>query len=82
MERFVNFDDLYTEFVDASWYDNMDRDDVAIPILETIPIIPAVPLSELLQLRDNLYDMDGITMRGLRDLNILLSKYDPNSDWS
>lgn len=36
----------------------------------------AVPVAELLELRDDLYENDQITMRGLMKLNRLISKYD------
>ena len=38
--------------------------------------VAAVPVSELLSLRDNLYEDNLITMRGLRDLNMLIAKYE------
>ena len=40
------------------------------------PTVACVPVSELLALRDNLCKDDLITMRGLRDINMLISKYD------
>lgn len=43
---------------------------------EYLPTVDAVPVSELLSLRDNLYEDNLITMRGLRDLNILIAKYE------
>ena len=43
---------------------------------EYLPTIAAVPVSELLSLRDNLYEDNLITMRGLRDLNMLIAKYE------
>ena len=43
---------------------------------EYLPTVSAVPVSELLSLRDNLYEDDLITMRGLRDLNMLIAKYE------
>ena len=45
-------------------------------ILCMIPAVDAVPVSELLSLRDNLYEDNLITMRGLRDLNMLIAKYE------
>lgn len=42
--------------------------------------IDAVPVSELLSLRDNLYEDNLITMRGLRDLNMLIGKYEGGKD--
>ena len=43
---------------------------------EYLPTVAAVPVSELLSLRDNLYEENLITMRGLRDLNMLIAKYE------
>ena len=47
---------------------------------EYLPPVAAVPVSELLSLRDNLYEDDLITMRGLRDLNMLIAKYEGGKD--
>lgn len=49
-------------------------------ILCMIPSVDAVPVSELLSLRDNLYEDNLITMRGLRNLNMLISKYEGGKD--
>ncbi|WP_418589905.1 hypothetical protein [Hominenteromicrobium sp.] len=49
---------------------------LAATLVNTAPTIDAVPVSELLSLRDNLYEDDLITMRGLRDLNMLIAKYE------
>ena len=43
---------------------------------EYLPTVAAVQVSELLSLRDNLYEDNLITMRGLRDLNVLIAKYE------
>ncbi len=43
---------------------------------EYLPTVDAVPVSKLLSLRDNLYEDNLITMRGLRDLNMLIAKYE------
>ena len=43
---------------------------------EYLPTVDAVPVSELLSLRDNLYEDNLITRRGLRDLNMLIAKYE------
>ena len=45
-------------------------------LIEDVPAVAAVPVSELLSLRDNLYEDNLITMRGLRDLNMLIAKYE------
>ena len=47
---------------------------------EYLPTVSAVPVSELLSLRDNLYKDNLITMRGLRDLNMLIAKYEGGGD--
>ena len=47
---------------------------------EYLPTVSAVPVSELLSLRDNLYEENLITMRGLRDLNMLIGKYEGGKD--
>lgn len=39
------------------------------------PTVDAVPVSELIALRDTLYDMDAITFRGLAKINQLIAKY-------
>ncbi|WP_278869963.1 hypothetical protein [Leyella stercorea] len=39
------------------------------------PAADVVPVSELLALRDALYENDQITMRGLARLNMLIAKY-------
>ena len=44
--------------------------------IESAPAVDAVPIDELLELRDNLYETDKITMEGLRMLNELIEKYD------
>ena len=41
-----------------------------------IPTVDAVPLSELIELRDRLNEGGLITRRGLRDLNMLIAKYE------
>ena len=50
--------------------------ETALEYAEYLPTVAAVPVSELLSLRDNLHEDNLITMRGLRDLNMLIAKYD------
>ena len=45
-------------------------------LIEDAPTVDDVPVSELILLRDNLYEDNLITMRGLRDLNMLIAKYE------
>lgn len=49
-------------------------------LIEDAPTVAAVPVSEILSLRDNLYEDNLITMRGLRDLNMLIAKYEGGKD--
>ena len=44
-------------------------------LTDDIQAVDAVPLSDLLPLRDWLYAHDAITMEGLRKLNTLIGKY-------
>ena len=43
--------------------------------VRNIPAADVVPVSELLTLRDALYENDQITMRGIARLNMLIAKY-------
>lgn len=45
-------------------------------LIEDAPTVAAVPVSKILALRDALYEADAVTMRGLRNLNMLLAKYE------
>lgn len=53
---------------------------LAATLVNTAPTVDAVPLSELIELRDRL-NYDGlITRRGLRNLNMLIAKYEGGKD--
>ena len=70
--RLIDADALLTEY---------DRQHEGEPgkdrkLIEDAPNVSAVPVSELLSLRDNLYEDNLITMRGLRNLNMLIAKYE------
>ena len=43
--------------------------------IDRVPAVDAVPVSELLNLRDELYEKDQITMCGLGNLNQLIAAY-------
>ena len=45
-------------------------------LIEDAPTVAAVPVSKILALRDALSEADAITMQGLRDLNVLIAKYE------
>ncbi len=62
--------------IDAESLDNrVYVSDFVIEEMKKIPAVAAVPASDLLALRDNLYETDRITMSGLYDLNMLIAKY-------
>ena len=44
--------------------------------MKKIPTVADVPIPELIELRDRLNEDRLITMRGLRDLNMLIAKYE------
>ena len=44
-------------------------------MVDKCPTVEAVPIVELNQLRDELYEQDLISMEGLKQLNILIGKY-------
>lgn len=49
-------------------------------LIEDAPTVAAVPASKILALRDALYEADAVTMRGLRNLNMLIAKYEGGKD--
>ena len=75
MHRLIDANALIKEANADGAYGYVDAKQIA-----DAPTIAAVPVSELLSLRDNLYEEDLITMRGLRDLNMLIAKYEGGED--
>lgn len=83
MARLIDADELNKFPIRLDNYDKAHGDEVyvfgveaVLEYAEYLPTVAAVPVSELLALRDNLYEDDLITMRGLRDLNMLIAKYE------
>lgn len=78
MARLIDADALLAE------YDRQHEGEPgkARKLIEDAPTVAAVPVSELLSLRDNLYEDNLITMRGLRDLNMLIAKYEGGEDYA
>lgn len=81
--RLINADDLNKYPIRLDHYDKEHGSEVFVLGIESVleyaeylPTIAAVPVSELLSLRDNLYEDNLITRRGLRDLNMLIAKYE------
>ena len=83
MDRLISLDELNKFPIRLDHYDKQNgNEDFVLGIesvleyAEYLPTVSAVPVSELLSLRDNLYEDNLITMRGLRDLNMLIAKYE------
>ena len=87
MDRLISLDELNKFPIRLDHYDKEHgSEDFVLGIesvleyAECLPTVAAVPVSELLSLRDNLYEDNLITMRGLRDLNMLIAKYEGGKD--
>lgn len=83
MARLIDADELNKFPIRLDHYDKEHGSEVFVLGIESVleyaeylPTIAAVPVSELLSLRDNLYEDNLITRRGLRDLNMLIAKYE------
>ena len=81
--RLIDADELNKFPIRLDHYDKEHGDKAFVFGIETVleyaeylPTVDAVPVSELLSLRDNLYKDNLITMRGLRGLNMLIAKYE------
>ena len=85
--RLIDADELNKFPIRLGHYDKEHGSEVFVFGIESVleyaeylPTVSAVPVSELLSLRDNLYEDNLITMRGLRDLNMLIGKYEGGKD--
>lgn len=75
MARLIDADALLAE------YDRQHEGEPgkARKLIEDAPTVAAVPVSKIAALRDALYalyESDAVTMRGLRNLNVLIAKYE------
>ena len=87
MARMIDADELNKFQIRLDHYDKQHGSEAfvfgiesVLEYAECLPTVAAVPVSELLSLRDNLYEENLITMRGLRDLNLLIAKYEGGKD--
>ena len=87
MDRLISLDELNKFPIRLDHYDKEHgSEDFVLGIesvleyAEYLPTVAAVPVSELLSLRDNLYEDNLITMRGLRNLTMLIAKYEGGKD--
>ena len=51
-KRLIDADALWRKFESEPWYDNADRDEIALPLVDEAQTVDAVPVSELKKLRD------------------------------
>lgn len=75
MARLIDADALLAEY---DWQHDGEPGK-ARKLIEDAPTVAAVPVSKILALRDALYalyESDAVTMRGLRNLNMLIAKYE------
>lgn len=79
MARLIDGDKTKRAYT-AELFDTADDCERVNDILDYAETVSAVPVSELLSLRDNLYEDNLITMRGLRDLNMLIAKYEGGTE--
>lgn len=75
IEREAAIDAIMKVYVRTAGYKARERVFEAKEAVHRLPVADVAPVSELLTLRDALYENDQITMRGLARLNMLIAKY-------
>lgn len=70
-DKLISSQWLINDLLNKSFYPAIVKSSI-----ESAPAVDAVSIDELLELRDNLYDTDGITMKGLKMLNGLIAMHD------
>lgn len=70
-DKLISSQWLINDLLNKSFYPAIVKSSI-----ESAPAIDAVPIDELLELRDNLYSTDSITMKGLKMLNELIAMHD------
>ena len=74
-DKLISSQWLINDLLNKSFYPAIVKSSI-----ESAPAVDVVAIDELLELRDNLYEMDMITMNGLKMMNELIGKYDGESD--
>lgn len=69
-DKLISSQWLINDLLNKSFYPAIVKSSI-----ESAPTVDAVPLTELLELRDNLYEMDRITMNGLKMLNEMIARH-------
>ena len=70
-DKLISSQWLINDLLNKSFYPAIVKSSI-----ESAPVVDAVAIDELLELRDKLYETDRITMKGLKMLNELIEKYD------
>lgn len=69
-DKLISSQWLINDLLNKSFYPAIVKSSI-----ESAPAVDVVPIDELLELRDKLYETDKITMKGLKMLNELIEKY-------
>ena len=70
-DKLISSQWLINDLLNKSFYPAIVKSSI-----ESAPAVDAVTIDELLELRNNLYDTDKITMKGLKILNELIAMHD------
>ena len=70
-DKLISSQWLINDLLNKSFYHAIVKSSI-----ESAPAVDAVAIDELLELRDNLYDTDRITINGLKMLNELIAMHD------
>ena len=70
-DKLISSQWLINDLLNKSFYPAIVKSSI-----ESAPAVDAVTIDELLELRNNLYEADRITMKGLKMLNELIAMHD------
>ena len=70
-DKLISSQWLINDLLNKSFYPAIVKSSI-----ESAPAVDAVPIDELLELRNSLYKTDRITMKGLKMLNELIAMHD------
>ena len=70
-DKLISSQWLINDLLNKSFYPAIVKSSI-----ESAPAVDAVPIDELLELRDNLYETDKITIKGLKILNEMIARHD------
>lgn len=70
-DKLISSQWLINDLLNKSFYPAIVKSSI-----ESAPAVDAVPIDELLELRNSLYETDKITMKGLKMLNEMIARHD------